>query len=80
MKIEHEHFLMGEHLGAKFVFTQGERDALEKVMRLAEGARALLANEDADEDTLLAEIEHGCRDLLSGLSVDIECDGEAGER
>lgn len=72
-KIVTERFLMGEVLGQRLIFDAGERVTLEAAARIAEQARAL--NVDEDSDTLLAEIEHGCRELVEdakGFRVDVD--------
>lgn len=72
MRVETETFLMGEILGHRLVFTAQERIVLAKASALAGQARAM--NLDEDSDTLLAEVEHGCRELIEdskGLRVEI---------
>jgi hypothetical protein len=76
-KIKHDHFLMGEHLGAVLEFSAAEQSVLRQARTIAMTARTLVENNDDDVDTLLAEIEHGCGDLLEGLRVDVPCGGAA---
>lgn len=52
---------MGEQIGERLVFSAKERAILEAACAIAEQARARPLLEDVD--TLMAEIEHGCRDL-----------------
>ena len=61
----------------RIVFTDAEVRTLTRAAAIAEQARDLASSvqpawEDYEDDTTLAEIEHGCREILGGVEVSDE--------
>lgn len=64
-----------EPVGQRLIFSEAEMAILSKAAAIAERARETLPKDpdgdalDTDTDITLAEVEHGCRDMIAGFHI-----------